>query len=265
MGKHKHGFTIIEVTLFVGITALLFLTVTIGVHNSIYQQRYNDAVEGFADYLRNVYSYVLNVQSTGNGRSGEAIYGRLVTFGESAKPAGSSLDAGQIIYDYTVIGHAVSAAKLQNKPAKYLLAGLDIKVARDEGDEFNSKYQTVGIINEYVPRWGARVQTISGSFTDFKGSLLVVRNPKSGVVQTLYYSEPIQVNQTLNSQSSNILTLLSSKLSSFESGEVDFCINPNGTVGSDHRTNIRIAYDAMNASGVEILPLDSEENKCNGS
>ena len=60
MRKNKLGFTLIEVSLFLAITGLLFLGVTLGVQNSIYQQRYNDAVQSFANFLGNIYDEVLN-------------------------------------------------------------------------------------------------------------------------------------------------------------------------------------------------------------
>ena len=78
MKRNKNGFTIIEVSLFLAITGLLFLSVTLGVQNSIYQQRYNDSVQGFVNFLRNVYNEVLNVQSEGNGRHDKAIYGKMI-------------------------------------------------------------------------------------------------------------------------------------------------------------------------------------------
>ena len=65
----KHGFTIIEVSLFLAITALLFVGITVGTQNSINQQRYADSVNSFADFLRNVYSQVSNPQSAGKGNS----------------------------------------------------------------------------------------------------------------------------------------------------------------------------------------------------
>ena len=86
MSKMRRGFTLIEVALFLAVTGLLFAGVMVGVQNSIWQQRYNDTVQNFANFLRNVYSEVSNPQSSGNGRSEElAIYGKLISFGEINK------------------------------------------------------------------------------------------------------------------------------------------------------------------------------------
>ena len=61
MKRIKGGFTLIEVSLFLAITGLLFLGVTIGVQNSIFQQRYNDSVQNFVEFLRSAYSKTENV------------------------------------------------------------------------------------------------------------------------------------------------------------------------------------------------------------
>lgn len=268
MKKHKRGFTLIEVSIFLAITGLLFLGVTIGVQNSIYQQRYRDAVESFADYLRNVYASVLNVQSNGTGRTGEAIYGKLLTFDESTR-AGEVVndDRGQVIYDYTIIGKAVPAVELQNGNTRELLNALEVNVLRKEkeSDSGIEKYVPVGIIGEYTPKWGTRVQNKS-SFNDFGGSIMIVRDPKSGTVRTYLYDGVIEVNEKLKNNSADLANLLGGKIADsngFKPAEIDFCIDPDGTEPSNNRTNVRIIEGASNASGVEIVELDSNENECN--
>ena len=82
MRRVRRGFTLVEVSLFLAITAAVFVGVAVGTQNSIFQQRYNDAVQNFAEFLRSMYSQVTNVQSEGHGRSEYAIYGKLVNFEE---------------------------------------------------------------------------------------------------------------------------------------------------------------------------------------
>ena len=49
---------------------------------------------------------------------------------------------------------------------------------------------------------------------------------------------------------------------SFDPGVVvDFCVDPNGG-GGDVRRDVRLAANARNASGVEVVPADSKENSC---
>jgi prepilin-type N-terminal cleavage/methylation domain-containing protein len=59
--KHK-GFTIIEVMIFLAISGLLLVGVLIGTGTTIARQRYNDAVQSFAEFLRQQYSFVINPQ-----------------------------------------------------------------------------------------------------------------------------------------------------------------------------------------------------------
>ena len=123
MRKHRAGFTLVEVSLFLAITALLFMSVTVGVQNSIYQQRYNEAVQSFADFLGNTYSEVMNVQSSGYGRTKKAIYGKLVVFPDNSAGEGEGEEEdGQVIYVYDVVGDAGDDKKLANAGTKELLA-----------------------------------------------------------------------------------------------------------------------------------------------
>ena len=100
MKRSRHGFTLIEVVLFLGLTAALFAGIVVGTQASIYQQRYNDGVQNFAEFMRSVYSQVSNVQNEQTGRSQYAIYGKVVTFGVDA-------DGRNKIRSYNLIGDAV--------------------------------------------------------------------------------------------------------------------------------------------------------------
>ncbi|MBR3336275.1 MAG: type II secretion system protein, partial [Bacillus sp. (in: Bacteria)] len=65
MQRIRRGFTLIEVSIFLAITGLLFAMVVIGVQNSISQQRFNDVVQNYVEFLRSIYAGVTNVQSSG--------------------------------------------------------------------------------------------------------------------------------------------------------------------------------------------------------
>ena len=97
MKKRRGGFTLIEVAIFLAVTGVLFVSVTVGVQNSIYQQRYNDSVQNFIELWRNIYAGVANVQNiwSSNGTSNEAIYGKLVAFGYDPNGKKQNNDAGE--------------------------------------------------------------------------------------------------------------------------------------------------------------------------
>lgn len=56
----RQGFTIIEVILFVAISAALIVGLLLGVSSAIARQRYNDSVQDLADWLKTQYLAVSN-------------------------------------------------------------------------------------------------------------------------------------------------------------------------------------------------------------
>lgn len=271
MSKLKRGFTLIEVALFLAVTAALFVGVTVGVQNSIYQQRYNDSVQNFVEFLRRVYSGVANVQSLGNGRSEQAIYGKLVTFGESRDLAGQEINGvGQrdAIFVYDVIG------KIGNISSGDTLTALeDLNASVTE--EKDGRIVPVGVVESYTPRWTAQIEP-TDSYEPFKGMLLVVRHPRSGTIYTFHANDVIEVNKLIGKMNVDLASGLEINNKNvftsdghsginawgFNSGEVDFCINPIGDEETRERRDVRIKANARNASAIEIMPSDSENNKC---
>jgi len=61
ISTHK-GFTIIEVMIFLAISGALLVGVIVGTSATIARQRYNDAVESFAEFMRRQYSVVISPQ-----------------------------------------------------------------------------------------------------------------------------------------------------------------------------------------------------------
>lgn len=66
----KRGFTLIEVTLFLAVSALIVMGVMIGTTTSIRRRRYTDTVNDFVSFLRETYSEVVNVEITRTGSLG---------------------------------------------------------------------------------------------------------------------------------------------------------------------------------------------------
>ncbi len=258
MTRLKRGFTLIEVSIFLALTGLLFIGVVAGVQNSVYQQQRSDSVQNFVEFLRSVYSGVENVQNAvPEGRSEQAIYGKLVTFGESYDLAGEETD-GKKAFVYTVVGNVGSGSD----STLALLAKLKANVVAADGN-------LAGYPETYSPKWGAVIEKAGElqNVTPLSAALLVVRNPDSGVIYTFYRSGTIEVNKTrktnwgTNNPFTSALTDGSFKL--VGTGEladgVDFCINPTGTNMATNRTDIRIT-GARNASG--IMQVAETEANC---
>lgn len=253
MRATKGGFTLIEVSLFLAITGLLFLGVTIGVQNSIYQQRYNDSVQNFIEFLRTAYSKTENVQrAAGGGNTNEAIYGKLITFGEKTSDDSNDND---MIYMYDVIGKANCAAK-----NGVLSALRSCGLVADRSS-----------MESYTPKWSAGIENTEGG--RFVGAVLITRHPQTGTVYTnAMLSSTIQINDQNGSVSlTNYLGDESGD--GFKSAKVDFCINPNGVEKqSTIKADVRIKKDSSNSSGVEQMPdtvpegADSDyHNLCKGA
>lgn len=244
----------IEVALFLAVTGLLFVGVTVGVQNSIYQQRYTDAVQSFADFLRNLYSETANVQGIKGGKSNKAIYGKLVSFGESTDLNGDSLD-GNAIYAYDVIG---DIGETETGDALSLLRALNADVVNKEGDEL----KLAGMVEDYRPKWATAIQK-TNNFDLYSGALLIVRHPSSGTIFTFVSDAQLDINNKLRSVSGNVnKQVLTESLNSsvFTLKTVDYCLNPNGNIESRMRADVRVARGASNSSGVTIV---SDGNECN--
>ena len=147
MRRFRRGFTLIEVSLFLAITGLLFIGITVGVQNSIYQQRYNDTVQNFMEFLRGVYSEVTNVQSSTNGNSNKAFYGKLISFGEKYDLDGNSNKEKIFVYD--VIGDADGS----------LSSGSISSSLNDVGATLDTG---TGRAYSYLPRWSSTIEDKSG-------------------------------------------------------------------------------------------------------
>ena len=255
----RSGFTLIEVSFFLAITGLLFLGVTLGVQNSIYQQRYNDTVQSFVEFLRTVYAETMNVQSIGDGRSEQAIYGKLVTFGEARNPRGEASD-GKTIFMYDVVGNvnADSATGSVFEVLKNVKA--NVLVADDDGT-----VRPAGIVESYNLKWSADLQKTNNT-DQYKGSLLVVRHPRSGTVYTYGMDKVIEVGEKVNGlwddvSTGDLLTAYLNKENGFREMQMDFCISPSGDTGRAGRADVRIGEGARSSSAIETL-FDSEDNLC---
>lgn len=249
MAKVKGGFTLIEVTLFLAITGLLFLGVTIGVQNSIFQQRYNDSVQNFVEFLRSAYSKTENVQNAGTGDTKQAIYGKLITFGEKKNLAGEENNGEVFIYD--VIGDAKCRGSFNGTLEA-------LKVCNAEVLKQSGKRDTLGLAESYKPKWAAAIQTTAAKpFKPFKGAILITRHPQSGTI----YTFPLIGNTVEINDGKTLRSYLTDSSNNFNPKQVDFCVNPNGYENKDGgtRTDVRIEKGARNSTGVEIVPDDKND------
>lgn len=266
MKNRRFGFTLIEVSLFLAVTGLIFVGILVGTQNALRDQRFFDSTQNFVEFLKTTYSQVANPQSAGNGRGELVIYGKLVVFGEKIGLNGEPVNNDNIqrIYTYDVVGETGSVGT-GNIQSMLMALKANVVVPRMTDGKVVG-LDPAGLVEDYSPRWDAQIETTAtgDERKAYTGSILIVRHPNSGTINTLVSAEVIEVNEKINATNwSDYATLLTSKLSSFRNETVDFCVNPEGADrASDLRRNIRIVKDARNSSGVETIDLDSSENKC---
>lgn len=241
MKGYRNGFTLVEISLFLAITAVIFVGIVAGTQNSVYQQRYNDAVQSFVDFLKNNYSQVMNVQSDGEGNSNHEIYGRMIVFREDE------------ITSYSVIGEIredLSGGDMLHQISRKTGANPKegAKVGVYDGEE-------AGLTETYVPKWGSAIQIKDGdSFAQFKGAIMIVRHPETGSVYTYWTNtEGIEKGDEIPEDTPEARSW------DFELEQLDLCVNPNGnTADSDFRRDVRIERNARSASGVTLVPDNLE-------
>ena len=263
MKKKLKGFTIIEVSLFLAITGLIFLGVTFGVQSSVFRQRFNDSVQSFAEFLRSIYAETMNVQNAESGRSMQAIYGKLVTFGEEYGFSGEWVDGNQA-FMYDIVGE-INKDVGSGGNILDALKGANADVAIKESGKAP---RLAGIVESFKPKWSSQIQQACTSpatcYTrPIKAALLIVRHPKSGTVYTyVMNNKTIPVNEKMKTLSSggNILKPYLTT-ANFQPSQIDFCINPEGNKEYNNRANVRITANARNSSAIEII-YDVGVNEC---
>jgi type II secretory pathway pseudopilin PulG len=175
VGSRQAGFTIIEITLFMGITGLLFIIAILGTGNAIRTVRFTDSGRSLEAYVQKQYDDILNglndrssqvscnsgtVDTTtaqNVGTSNCVVMGRLLQFASD----------GSTITTYKVIGTEPPGVNYSQSDDQLIIS-------------FNPQVVTTTGVTTYDVPWGA-------PFTGFKrlntntatNGLLLVRSPSS--------------------------------------------------------------------------------------
>ena len=211
----RRGFTIIEVTLFIAISAALFVSLAAGSGLNVARQRYNSSVQSYTEFLRRLYSEVENVENdrskvrgdrqgyctvataavsgglsqsanstAANGRTNCAVYGRIAVFNERRNNSDAPTDN---IYTYDIIGDIVD-----NDHALPSSIGNPISALAYVHAEFISYERTAagtcvlsyaGNDSFFVPDWSSYIETTTKG-QRYSGAVMVVRSPADGTIHT---------------------------------------------------------------------------------
>lgn len=268
--KTIRGFTLIEVSLFLAITGVLLIGFLAATWSSISRQRTNDLIQSFSDFLRSQYSAVTSVQNNGDGNSDHAIYGRLITFGEEES----------VVYAYDVVGEVRSSDELSRKTIPEMLNDVNADIVKESplASGLGSEYEVYNQIKyelAYNASVRTRIKTGETSFEDYNDAtggvaILITRSPQSGGVHTFFFSRNFSIQGQLAFAEANVLGSgmkffefdASAGSGDFRVTDVDFCLSARELIGS-REYDIRLKADAANATGVNVINLDSEEdNRC---
>lgn len=174
--RQQHGFTIIEISLFVAISGLLALGLLTGWSLAINSQRYKDSVDSFYAYIQQQYSLVYSVE---NGRSSNFTCNSdsVVTPGDADNPRGQSdcmllgrylrITDGSKFESFAIVGNENSSS--DGTIASYKPRAVDAEIGLTE--------------SEFVIPWGARVSS-KQSQAPLNIGIAIIRSPSNGVVYT---------------------------------------------------------------------------------
>lgn len=223
--KTKLGFTILEVSLVLAIAGLLFVVLIQGTGTRIAEERYRDTVNDVVDYLRSIYASVFSVENVREtseganeyctvsdphdggyskvdaehnnypGRSRCAIYGKLITFGESYDD-GEYDGVHPEIHIYDIIGTIYEEDEKLNSGVwnsnydKTTLGSLNAVganvVSLHKNSSGNYKLVTAGQSDVKTIPWEGQIQDAKGNI--FRGAVAIVRSPSTNSYNTYVYS-----------------------------------------------------------------------------
>lgn len=318
--ENASGFTFVEVSLFIAISTLMLVSFLATVATRVATQRYRDTTNSFADFLRGVYSEVINVQNTRSGliesqneyctlagqaasvgtalapnvnpnesypgRSGCAIHGKLISFGEDEKEG--------TVYVYDVIGRATDFNNPLTGAGSTIeeLASVYADVLSFDPESDTSSFYSLTAAkgaSAYHLSWGAWPEDVDGNM--FKGTVLIVRAPSSGAVRTFFLNRTLPIQESLSdpglkklggtptviqsvantvknrhAEVAEFMQPVSDSVPSdqgFALTDINFCINSADIFAiKSHRNNVRIKADGHNGTAVEFVETDTGGNKC---
>ena len=186
-GENQKGFTIIEVSMFLGILALLMVGLISGITLSIQRQRYTDSIQSTHSFLQRQFNETLNVINNRNtetpcpsgidnrGSSNCFILGKLIVF----DVGGNQIAAQPIISTRNATDVEVENAADEEE----VLSFYQPQVQQDANEEtyripWDARITSANFIDSFE-LVGDRVEGEPGEAIE---AIAIVRSPKSGAV-----------------------------------------------------------------------------------
>ena len=195
--KTKRGFTIIEVSLFLAISGLLFAFVISDTAGRTARHRYNDTVTDLVEEIRNAYSATANVANERTVEDASFFCSITTAFNEYG---------GLLVNSPTNDFATSTGKKTDNQPGRTRCAIYGQLITFGEPtDESDSKKNAISVIRRYTVvglaaegqidtksaahklQWTGRVENRNDRNT-YRGAILIARSPISGTIHTYLYS-----------------------------------------------------------------------------
>lgn len=235
----KSGFTIIEVILFLAVSGALVAGVLVGSSATLSRQRYKDSVSSIKGAIQEQYGLTTNVINSEKTNPVCAKASGSIALGtEGTVPRGTS--------DCLVMGRLMLVEP--TKLTAYNVVGM--AKSEDQGNddilELQNYDYTLVEPDSYDVAWGARIVRPRKA-GDMTASILILRSPLSGSILTF-------VDDRGSLKPAELI-------SSSNTAKKDFCVDPDGLVGTSSLQSVSISANASSSSAVEV-PLE-KDNVCN--
>ena len=225
--KNKSGFTVIEVMLFLTITASLAIALLVGTGLAIQRQQYNDAVRSFSGFMSTQYSRVISVE---NERSSDETCPLLT---------GEVLKTGRGQSDCVIIG-------------RY------IQTKGGPGGNDGREYETYPVFAlQALDKWSYALGSMDGSYMVGGGAETRLSGQNSGdeSVSVLMYRHPesgsIAIKAGPDRHTSESIGGLIEDISGGSSGTQEICVYGSGWLSSGGQS-ISIGKQAGSSDAVTM-------------
>lgn len=254
MDRRQAGYTIVEITLFLAISAMLFMIALIGTGNTMRTTRFVDSGRSLSAFVQRQYDAIINGLNTRPGN--EQCSGGTVTTGSSQTPGTSDcLLMGQLLVFaqnsstitlYDIIGTEPSGVDYTQADTTLITA-------------FNPRAVTNTGVATYSIPWGAILSgTKRLADNEAVDALLLVRSPKSSRIVGYTYDAPTTISTTLLDAAGNPVVGNAANVGK----TTNFCIKNNDNLGLPAKL---VISDAPTQSAVQIFfDADSGGSECNG-
>lgn len=183
--QRQHGFTIIELILFLGITGALFASLLFGVNSNINEQRYKDSVAAYASLLQRQYAEVANVRNERDDRwtcTGSQV--EQVADGGDARGTSDCVILGRYVQVQDGGAQIETGAIVGSQPASEAELASDVAALI----AYAPRRSPVGVETSPL-EWQSRLRTPEREATS--AGYLILRSPLSGLVRTFATDEPL--------------------------------------------------------------------------